>query len=735
MPIDPKGSPNGSFQFPKNSYRSLLAVLLVVFLVYAPSLKNDFVNWDDDLHVMNNRLVNFLDPEHVRDIFISAVNLTYIPLTILSFAVEKHFFGLNPFVYHLDNLLLHLAVTALVFIFTLRLGASRQAAAVAALVFGVHPMHVESVAWVTERKDVLYGLFFMLALAEYQAYLRSRKFIIYARVFLWGLLSILAKPMALSLPLVLLLLDLFDGRRDWKALIWEKAILLIYVAPIVSITQILNTNITIIHRDLFKAFLILVWTLTFYIHKFVCPFILIPNYSVPEPVSLFNVRYALAVAIFVLALWCIIRHRKDRWVIFAGSFYMVTIFLILRMTDTITKGAAADRYMYMPSVGFCILLGVWWDRIREHYSAKSVILRRVMHVCLAVVIAVLCWKTYLQTRIWKDSVALWSNVITYAEPARPFFFNNRGSAYLDQGRYSPALADFNRALAMDPNQDDVLYNRAEVFKHFGQYDLAINDLNRAIGLNPEFADAYNNLGSVYEIQEKYDQALTEFNKAVAIDPYLDKGYSNRGVIFAIQGRYDLALADFNKALAIDPDLTDALKNRGSLYRIQKQYDLALVDLNKALAAAPEPNVYVNRGLVYGLKGKHELAVADYDRALAIDPNIGMAYVYRGIAEIGQKLYKEAVADLTKAIALEPDNGLAYEKRALIYSRIKEDALAVKDLDQVIRLKSDDGRVYFNRSVCYRNMHRNDKALTDALKAKSLGYGVPEEYFRTLNVPQ
>ncbi|MCK5581082.1 MAG: hypothetical protein KAJ18_07385, partial [Candidatus Omnitrophica bacterium] len=181
----------------KNILIGIFCVFLLIFIAYLPALQNDFVNWDDDAHLFQNQ---FIQSFNVQDIFTTTVNRTYIPLTSLSFAIEYYFFGEDPFVYHFNNVLLHLLVTGFVFQFGLRIGLSLTASTVGALIFGLHPMHVESVAWVTERKDVLYAFFYMLALLCYCSYVSSlatkRKGILLVATMVLGVLSALAKPMA-----------------------------------------------------------------------------------------------------------------------------------------------------------------------------------------------------------------------------------------------------------------------------------------------------------------------------------------------------------------------------------------------------------------------------------------------------------------------------------------------------------------------------------------------------------
>ncbi|HQP10435.1 MAG TPA: hypothetical protein PKV41_03540, partial [Candidatus Omnitrophota bacterium] len=340
----------------------LAAILAVVFFSYYPSLKNGFVFWDDDVHLYENVSVQTLDLEHIGDLFTSKVNKIYIPLTTLSFAVEYHFFKDNPFIYHLDNLLLHLGVVALVFWLGMRLGLSAAASGAAALLFGIHPMRVESVAWITERKDVLYAFFYMAALVSYSKYLDftnstpalqiKRNYGFLVLTVMLGILSMLAKPMALSLPLILLLMDWFHERKIGREAILEKIPLFAIIAGIAWLSYAAHARIP--GKSIAEAPLIWIWTFVFYLRKFVFPAVSVPIYYLPQPVTLSHFEYLSAVMIFGFLAFVIFRWRKQDWLVFAMAFYLLSIFFLLRYDETPEgPNIVADRFMYMPSLGFC----------------------------------------------------------------------------------------------------------------------------------------------------------------------------------------------------------------------------------------------------------------------------------------------------------------------------------------------------------------------------------------------
>jgi len=246
----------------------LIALLLITFAVFTPVLDNELVNWDDQYHLLNNPTVISLAPGNIARIFKSIVITAYHPIPILTYALEYHFFQFNPFIYHLNNLLLHLGIVALIFLLAGRLGLSKEASFLAALIFAIHPMHVETVAWVTERKGLLYSLFYVMSLFFYAGYIQKGKKQNYFLSLLCGLLSILSKPIACSLPLILFLLDWFFKRRVNKKLLIEKIPYFLYVIPITFITYHMHARIP--GRSVGEGFLTFTWSLTFYIISLPC---------------------------------------------------------------------------------------------------------------------------------------------------------------------------------------------------------------------------------------------------------------------------------------------------------------------------------------------------------------------------------------------------------------------------------------------------------------------------------
>jgi len=298
---------------------SLLLILILVFACYGQVLFFDYLNWDDPVHFLDNPYIVSLSLDNLANIFRTTVNDIYIPLTVLSHAIEYHFFSLNPMLYHFHNVLLHIGVTVFIFFFSRQCGLTWNASLIASLIFGVHPLHVESVAWVTERKDVLYAFFYMAALYSYGLYLKHKTFFLYGGSLFCGLLSILAKPMALSLPIVLFICDWIHGRKFSLQSLIDKVPFFLYSMAIAWITFALNARAP--GDGVFNGILIWIWTFSFYIFKFILPVHLVPVYALPTPVTISNPAYSysiLFVGTLAVLLW---QWRRQRW-FYLHSYYM-----------------------------------------------------------------------------------------------------------------------------------------------------------------------------------------------------------------------------------------------------------------------------------------------------------------------------------------------------------------------------------------------------------------------------
>jgi len=397
---------------------------------------------------------------------------------------------------------------------------------------------------------------------------------------------------------------------------------LLYIVPIGWLT--ISAYGRVPGQDFVASAFIWIWSLTFYLKKFILPFVLVPLYQLPRPVSLFNSHYVLAFCLFVVLLFLVFRHKRYRWWNFAFLFYFVSIFCLLKY-DGVDASIVADRYMYLPSVGLCLLFGVLCHGILERFSER-VALKRFAYFCLIVILSALSTKAYFQARIWKDSLTLWNYVIRHS-PRRAIAFNNRGLVYEDQGKTALAMKDYNKALEVNPYHASALNNRGALYEKQGKYDLALADYDKALAIDPRFALAYSNRGNVYFKKGLNRLAFRDFKRAIDIAPNAAGFYKDRGNKFKVLHQYDLALADYDKALTITPSDAGLYNNKGVVHTAKHQYAKALSDFNKAVKLNPTPPfVYYNRSVVYEKMGEYQKALEDALKAQSLGHELDDAHI-------------------------------------------------------------------------------------------------------------
>lgn len=418
-----------------------LLLFLAIGITFFPCLQADFIIWDDEQHIFANPAIQHLSWAGTGLIFYQSVNATYIPLTTLSFALENYFFGLSPAVVHLNNMILHALVSSLLMLLAVRIGISPQGAFWGALIFAIHPMRVETVAWATERKDVLYALFYIAALHSWWSYLETKKRCFWIVALVLAFLSILAKAMALSLPLVILILTWYKKGLSGSIKKFPRVIPFFLIAGGIAVVTLFQ-NARHSFQGLPDSLIIWTWTLGFYLWKFFFPVDLQPVYMLPEPVNFFFLPYFLNV-LFVSGVFIFLWYqRHDRLLILAGLWFYASIFFLLRF-DAGDAHVVADRFMYLPSAGITFVLGAYIARI----MASS--WNRLAKAVIAVVFLLLGFLTWQQCGVWKDGIVFWSTVIKQ-HPQLALAYNNRAITYASRENWPAAFQDICRAVILDP---------------------------------------------------------------------------------------------------------------------------------------------------------------------------------------------------------------------------------------------------------------------------------------------
>ena len=590
-----------------------IVALLLTILVFYPSLQNDFVNWDDPDFVSNNGSIRLLT--NIPHFFKSTVLGAYAPLVFTSYAIEYQLFNLDPFYYHLDNLLLHLGCVYLVFRIGLQLNLSIWAAVFFALLFGIHPMRVESVAWITERKDVLYGIFYLGAIFQYCRYLKTKnkKYLYYALGFF--LPALLSKIQAVALPLSFLALDYYFKRPLKLKLIWEKIPFFAFSLLIGLVGIYFLRQQDILHEGVYTFFQsVIVGTnsLMIYLFKWIIPYPLVTVYPFPDPSFDFNWQLYLSLPVILAFFGGLVYLFKKgyRAVFFGFLFFLVNVLFMLQVVGA-GQGYLADRYTYIPYFGLFFILAYGFHFFTKKGNAKYKKISYVVAGTMLVTFSALSWK---QNKVWENSETLWTNAL-YHYPTSVAAFQNRGLYYEGLGENEKAAADFSKVLNLDPDNASHFKNYGKLLFNQGQYNQALETLSKGIAQDSEDPELYLNRGATYAALKQYQNALTDLNKVLILQPNEADAYFNRSnVYFEIQ-QYEAALKDMSQYLKYAPNYAEGWFRKGLMNSVLRNFSTALADFTKAISLDGQKGAYYfERGRIYEILGEVENGKADRQRA-------------------------------------------------------------------------------------------------------------------------
>lgn len=524
------------------------AIVLLTAIAFWPILQNGFTNWDDPTYLENNPLIKELSGTSIKRIFSEVYFANYQPLHILSYAVEYHFFKLNPTGYHAVSLIMHLINVVLVFFFVRKLSGNDFMALITALLFAVNPLRVESVAWAAERKDLLYSMFFFASLITYLHYVKDEKnkgqFKFLAYTFLFFVLAVFSKTMAVSLVPVLFLIDFYVGRKFDVKVFLEKIpfLILAVIMGLVSVNASASegsidnsTKYSFVDRLFFACH-----NLLEYILKSIVPINQSAFYQYPDTVTTeYYLAGIVAVALAVLAFFSL---RKGKEFFFAITFFVLTVFLVL-MLIPVGPTIFSERYSYIPSVALFFFIAFQLNTI----STKNQQFKMPFFIGVGIVALLFTFFTRQRCMIWKDSVTLWTNVIEQF-PKAPHALNNRGDAYFNLQQIDLAIADFSNAISYNDKYAQAYYNRGNAYGQTGKAKEALSDLNNAIKFEPDNANAYNKRGQANAVLGKTNEAISDFNKALQLKPDLTEVYYNLGITYINTNQKELACSNLKIAL-------------------------------------------------------------------------------------------------------------------------------------------------------------------------------------------
>lgn len=738
-------------------------LIFAAVLLYAQTL-NDPFHFDDAVTIVTNQAVH-----HLPDLSSTIRGLLEFQpsrfVTNFTFAINYFIGRLDVTGYHAVNILIHLGVAFLVWWFgelLVRLTGRKegndnrstknkkkktqepvqvnaaQASPIpflAALVFLVHPVNTEAVSYISQRSEQLAALFYLAAVCLYiqGRMLEGNPRLFFAGAVICGLLGSFSKETAVTLPLMIIVVELFffgggtkENIRHRRTLFGSLIIAFVLLIPAAFkfdyAGRLFSPHLSQSHLgDVLTLPTYLLTQLNVWVDFLRLAFVPIGlnlDHDYPMAHTLLEFPTLASFGVLAALLAAAFRLRRSHPMV---SFAIIWFFVTLASNLVPRAHVIFEHKLYLVLTGMlpALCLGV----------SALVKDRRAVVFVLFVIILILGTLTFFRNRVWASEVSLWEDVIRKS-PNKARVHLSLGTAYAAEGRYEEALKYLTSAIGMMADPYRAYSTRGAVYAKMGRDDLALDDFNKATAAAPQFTEGYVRRAEALARGKAYTLALEEFNKAIATDPHDASAYKMRGRLYDAMRQYGQAFADYNKALGIDPGDAQALAWRGYLHAIAGRIDEALADFNKAIRIDPGfADAYVYRGMYFKDRKDYRRAFAELDKAVALSPKSSLAHYQRAGIWFDVGNLDKAAVDLDRAIALDPGFDLPYALRGIIHARRKEYDEAMRDFNKAIEIDPQSGSHHFNRSKLYRETGNAAQMIMDARAAKSLGFAVPQEYLQ------
>lgn len=606
------------------------AIAIITLVSFSPAMNNSFINQDDNIYVFDNMHLSKQIPDAVAYFFEPHYfSGNYIPLTMITYALAYHAAGITPEFFHTVNVFIHLLNVLLVFWFTWLLsGRKPVAAALVSLFFGIHPMHVESVAWVAELKDVLYTFFFIAGLIAYHKYIEWKLTAIeqnpfhkngFSRlfpVFIFFVLSVLSKPAAIIFPVVLLLLDFYTHRKFDKWAWFEKLpfFAVSFIFGIIAVNAQQADNLLSNHYPFAQRLLFASYAITGYLAKFFIPINLSNFYPYPQTVDgHLPYQYYMTPAIVIMLFYGIYKTLKySRLPAFGFLFFIVNLILVLQFLS-IGNAIMADRYTYVAYIGLLFIVAMGFDQI-YHSTNQKLKEWKPYAVTIIIVLAVMCsFLTYARCKVWENQDTIATDLVTKF-PDDPIALNNKGYLLFMEGKPVEAIPFFRKAIRLKPDY-----------------------------VKSDYVKAYINLIKSYVALKDYNEALKISDSALNYAPQDYNILDEKGYVLFLQHQYPEALKFYKAAITIKKDDINTLLNLSQYYYELHDYDNWEKTIDLALKYDPDNFLLLNnKGYALFLKGKYNEALVYYKASLDRKPDnnnatVNMANCYRAMSDASKTM--------------------------------------------------------------------------------------------------
>lgn len=593
---------------------------IITFLVYLPLVNQGFVNYDDDWMIYENKFVTDFTWDNIKALFSTFYYGQYSPVSMVFSGLMYQAGTGSVLVFKLGSILLHLLNVFLVFYIFKNLFSDFRIGLIAMAFFAIHPVQVESVAWLSASYKVgIFSFLSLLGIWLWIKFLDTKKTGYYVGTLIAMILSCFAKEQALIFPLFIILISWFKGAKilSIKEIARFVPFVLVSIAFVVvsymavaSRSEVALSDYTLIQRIYFLSY-----SFMSYLKLMFFPVRLAPFYGFPE---LSAAGYFIYPILSFIALFFMYWGAKsDKRVLWSYAFYLVSLLLtfallIVSIRDTLY----ADRYLYMGIPAFFVGLIFFLEKQT----------RKNLNIPVAIVLVIFGIMTLMRAQVFKNSETLWTDAIN-KKYNNPLAYNNRGHYFRQNNQLDKALADYNEALKMNPNYHLSLNNRGKIYFDRGQVELAMADFNKCLSIAPEFVNALSNRGAAFASQNNFDAAFIDLNKAIELEPLNDNALSNRALANYSLSQFDNAVADINSYLTVKPDNPDMLNLRALCFNRLNRDQESLADLNRAIQLLPGQGVFwQNRSFLLNKMGDKAGALRDIQQAQSLGITVNQSYL-------------------------------------------------------------------------------------------------------------
>ncbi len=703
-----------------------LALALATVLVYLPVFQNELVDYDDDYYISQNPNLKLgLTAEGLKWAFTESYGANWYPLTWLSLMVDYEIFGISAAAFHGVNLALHVASSVLLFYVFLGMTGSLGASGFVAAIFALHPLHVESVAWAAERKDVLSALLWMLTLWAYAGYAEKPAARKLALVALFLALGLMSKPMLVTLPFVLLLLDVWPlgrlGKVPISELIVEKIPLLALVAISSAVTFVVQRAEGAVQPLQTYSFPVrlanALVAYVAYIGKAFWPARLSAYYPHPGdslPLWQAGAAFAVLVAATLTSVALARRHQRLRFRPVGWFWYLGTLVPVIGLVQ-VGQQAMADRYTYLPYIGLSIVVAFGFAEI-----ANRIALPRFVPVALGVAsLLPLAVAASAQVRVWRDSVTLFAHALSVTEE-NALAHINLGVAYLNRGRLDEAERELEEAIRIHPAAAEAHAALAGVRSEQERPEEALELYRAALRLDPGSSSTHREMGSLLLKLGDSTQGLVHFREASALAPADGDALADLGVALSREGRHEEAMAKFEEASRRAVDEARLHHNWGVVLMERGDLDEASMHFEKAVAIRRDyASAHLSWGQTALRQGRFQQAAEHLREALRIEPENENAHYHLGLALANGNQLDEAFAEFEKALSLNPDRAETHYSLGLVFARLGDLDRAAEHFRKSLSLAPDNPESHYSLGLALAGKGEFDEAISCYRRATDL----------------